>query len=145
MLHYKRNTKKDTGGMIPTRFKTSIDKKKRRPRELDPESKVVAALSKCLTLKSTEDNVQYYIAGDEMYCPSVGVTKSRTDAKKGDQVSYTAKGRFKAGRVIEGGLSFSMIEFSIKFRDSVDEMNLPDLLIEEADMKELDKNAPLKG
>lgn len=127
--------------LIPTRFKQFVERKGRGRGELNQlstESKVIAALNKALAIQSRKDGSNYYVAGDVIWCPDIVVT-----GQQGKQ-SFKATGRFKIGKAGEN-LTFGMMQFAIKFRDSKDEMGLPDLSIEEASVKELAKNAPLKG
>lgn len=144
-INYKRTAQKEPTGMIPTKFKQTIDRKKRRLRDISPEAKVVAALTKCLAVQSKKDKINYYVAGEELYCPDVRVTEGGpTKRGKPPQRSYAAKGRFKMGRASDDGASFTTIQFDIRFRDSADKMGLPDLTIESADMTELGRGTPLK-
>lgn len=128
-------------GMLPTRFKQYVHRKgKRRGKlnKLTPEAKVIAALSKALAIQGKRDKMNYYVDGDKIWCPDI--TTTGEDGKQ----SIKAKGRFRIGKVGEG-LTFGMMSFNIQFRDSKDEMGLPDLVIESASMTELAKNTPLQG
>ena len=144
-FHYKRGQKKEEGGMISTRFKQFIDRKRKKMNVITPQGKVVAALNKCLALQGQQDGNQYYVAGEELYCPNIAVSEGRRVPGKERKDSYAASGRFKLGRITKDGVSFAVLGFNVKFRDDTDEMGLPDIVIEEADMSELDRNTPLKG
>ena len=146
-VNYRRSKEKQPDdGMIPTKFKQIIDKRTKRIRDVSPQAKVVAALTKCLSVQTRSDKINYYVAGDTLYCPNIKVAEGGP-TKKGEipQRSYAAKGRFKMGRATDNGASFVVIQFDVRFRDSVDEMGLPDLTIESADMKELKRGTPLDG
>jgi hypothetical protein len=131
-------------GMIPTKFKRYIVKEEKKLNELSPEAKVVAAITKCLAIQGTKDGSNYYVAGDRLYCPDINVTSGRATGKSTDQrSSYAASGRFKIGKFVQDALSFGVMAFRLRFRDSEDEMGLPDLTIEEADMNELPRSTPL--
>lgn len=56
---------------------------------------------------------------------------------------HRASGRFTIGKIGEN-LTRGVMEFDIKFRDSKDEMGLPDLVIESAKMEELQKRNTIK-
>lgn len=145
-ISYKRSDdKKPANGMIPTKFKQIINKKTRTLRDISPEAKVVAALTKCLAVQTGSDkDMNYYVAGDSLYCPTVNVTSGGpTEKGKTPQRSYAAKGRFKMGRASTNGASFVVIQFDIRFRDSIDTMGLPDLTIESVEMNELKRGTPL--
>lgn len=133
-------------GMIPARFRQFVLKKERRLNNLSPEAKVVAALTKCLAMQGQSDGKNYYVAGDQIYCPIVDVTEG-SPKKPGGMIlnSYSAQGRFKIGKSHGDRLGYGIMEFRLKFRDGEDEMGLPDIVIEEADMSELPRNAPLRG
>jgi hypothetical protein len=133
-------------GMIPTRFKQFVIRKKRRLNTLTPEAKVVAALTKCLAMQGSNDKNSYYIAGEEMFCPEITETEGAPKKPGGEPLrSYAAKGRFKIGKVNGEHLRYGVMEFRIKFRDGENEMGLPDIIIESADMNELSRNASLRG
>lgn len=129
-------------GMIPTRFKRHIVKSEMKLNDLSPEEKVVAVLTKCLAIQGSKDNANYYVSGKEMYCPEVLVTGSGKNVH-GPTASYSASGRFKAGKAEGDHLRYAVMEFSVRFRDGLDELGLPDLAIEEVTINELPKGSPL--
>lgn len=125
---------------IPARFKQYVHRKGRRKgklNQLSPRSKVIAALTKALAMQGKRDSQNYYIHGDSVYCPSITAT--------GDdgRMSVSASGRFTIGKIGEN-LTRGVMAFDIKFRDSKDEMGLPDLVIEVAKMEELPKGSTVK-
>ena len=133
-------------GMIPTRFKQYVVRKKRSLNTLDAPAKIVAAITKCLALQGKGDQKNYYVAGDEMFCPEITQTEGAPKKPGGEpQRSYSARGRFKIGKIDGDRLRYGMMEFNIKFRDGENEMGLPDIIIEKADMNELPRNAPIRG
>ncbi len=126
--------------MIPTRFSQSIDREAGKLNSLKSGEKVVAAITKALSMQGESDGNNYYIDGDQLYCPSVTVLDTDDEEKK----LYSASGRVQVGRVQNGSdVSNMMIEFDIRFQDSEDEMGLPDLHITEATLDEIDRTAPL--
>lgn len=129
--------------MVPTRFRQYVNRRSRRLNEVSPQGKVVAALNKCLAMQGAEDKNNYYVAGNKMYCPTIQSTEAVRDGKKVG--SYSASGRCQVGRLIDDKLSFTVMSFKLRFRDSEDEMGLPDLVIEEASMDDLGRNAPMRG
>ena len=133
-------------GMIPTRFKQYVVKKERKLNKLNASAKVVAAITKCLAMQGSGDKKNYYIAGDQMYCPEITETEGAPKKVGGEpQKSYSARGRFKIGKIDGDKLRYSVMEFDLQFRDGENEMGLPDIIIEKADMKELPRNATLRG
>ena len=141
MINFKKKSTEADPSLIPTRFKQFVDKKKRRLVELSPASKSVAALNKILSKQSVQEGVAYFVAGDYIWLASMNVTRGTKDGQASN--SYTAKGRSKLGRKTKDGTSFEMAEFELRFRDSTDEMGLPDLSIDEASVQLLDRTAPL--
>ena len=142
-VHIRRRKEPTDPAIVPTRFKQYVDRRTRKLNEIAPQGKVVAALNKCLAIQGQQDKSNYYIAGEELYCPKLQVNHRREGKKLVG--SYLATGRCRVGRYISDQLSFTMMSFKLKFRDSSDEMGLPDLIIEEADMSDLGREAPLKG
>jgi len=147
-INVKRGSETKTlaEGMIPTKFKRFLVKKHKRLNILSSEAKVVAAVTRCLAKHSKSTGNTYYINGEEMYCPSITVTEGGPPKQgKLRMDSYAAKGRFKIGKFEGERLRFGVMEFNVRFRDGEDEMGLPDLVIEEVNMKELRRDAPLSG
>lgn len=125
---------------IPTKFKRYVHRKgKRRGKlnELSSSQKLIAALTKALAIQGKRDRQNYYIHGDSVYCKSV--TATGEDGK----MSVSASGRFTIGKVGDN-LTRGTMEFDIKFRDSKDEMGLPDLIIESASMEELPRGSTIQ-
>lgn len=141
MINYKRGADTVSPNLVPTRFKQVVDKKKKKLVEISPSSKVVAALNKMLSKQSAQEGIAYFIVGESIYMASNSVTEGSKDGKPAN--SYSAKGRAKLGRKTSDGTSFEMAEFTLKFRDGTDDMGLPDLIIEEANIQLLDRSAPL--
>lgn len=148
-FRYKKGDKVTDPEIIKTKFKRYVEKKGKRRgtlNELTSEAKVSAAITKALAIQSGTDKANYYVASDELWCPKLEVTPGTMDPKTRRRMgSYKAQGRFKLGKLFGDDLSTSMIDFRITFRDSSDEMGLPDLVIEEATMNELPKGTPLRG
>lgn len=140
-IEIKRGQDKQDPELIPTRFKQFVHRKGKKRGNLNTlskEAKVIAALTIALAIQGKRDKKNYYVAGDTIWCPEI------TETGKTGNCSYKATGRFKIGKVGES-LTFGIMQFSIKFRDSKDEMGLPDLTIEEASIHELNKATPLHG
>lgn len=126
-------------GVIPTRFKRYVHRKGKKRGKLNaltPESKLIAALGKALAIQGKRDKKNYYVEGESIWCPDITVTGE--DGKQ----SVKAKGRFRIGKIAEN-LTFGVMDFDIRFRDSKDPMGLPDIVIEHASMEELPKDASL--
>lgn len=142
-MKFEINRKKESSSdpnSIPTRFKQYVHRKGKRRGKLNlltPRSKVIAALTKALAIQGKRDGQNYYIHGDEVYCPSLTATG------EDGQMSIRASGRFTIGKIGEN-LTRGIMEFDIKFRDSKDEMGLPDLVIESANMEELPRSSTVK-
>lgn len=133
-------------GMIPSKFRQFVVKKEKRLNNLTPEAKVVAALTKCLSIQGGKDKMSYYVSGDSIFCPEITMTEGAPKKPGGPpQNSYSARGRFKIGKSNGSNLTTGVMEFRIKFRDGQDSMGLPDIVIEEADMNELPRSAPLSA
>ena len=144
-MKYKRSSSEGPPELIPTRFAYGVDRQKRQMKDLAPPAKVVAALTKCLAKHSQAEGISFFVSGDNIYCPVINVTPGPTPAKgKYPTNSYSAKGRFQLGRAAKDGASYTMIQFDIAFRDGLDDMGLPDLVIEQANMTDLGRSAPLK-
>lgn len=138
-IHKGDGLEKDQN-LIPTRFKRYVHRKGRRRGELNtltPQAKVIAALTKALAIQGKRDSQNYYIHGTEVYCPRISITGE--DGK----MSVSASGRFVIGKIGEN-LTRETMEFDIKFRDSKDEMGLPDLVIESAKMGQLPRGSTMK-
>jgi hypothetical protein len=143
---FKKGDKLKDPEMIKAKFKRYVDKKKKALNELSSEAKVVAAITKALAMQGEGDKANYYIASEELWCPRLEVTPGNINSKTKQRLnSYRARGRFKVGKLINEELSMGVIDFNISFRDSEDEMGLPDLVIEEASMDELSKSTPVRG
>ena len=127
------------GKMIPTRFTQSIDKDAGKLNNLSSAAKVVAALSKALSMQGKRDGNNYYIDGDELYCPRIVELEGGGNAPD----SYQAQGRFLAGCIDGDEVSNLVLEFDIRFEDADDEMGLPDLRVTGATIEALEKSAPL--
>jgi len=137
-LKFKKGDKPSVDkSIVPTRFKRHPVGRTGKLNELTPEQKVVAALTKCLAAHGASSGNNYYLSGEEMCCREMSVT--------GDpgKSSYVARGRFKIGKLEDGVLRHGVASFDIQFRDSEDELGLPDLTIERVDMTELPRNSPL--
>lgn len=137
---HKGDDSKNDPNAISTRFKRYVHRKGKRKGKLNtltPRAKVVAALTKALAIQGKRDRQNYYIHGDDIYCPSI--TATGEDGK----MSVKASGRFTIGKIGEN-LTREIMAFDIKFRDSNDEMGLPDLVIESAKMEELPRGSTTK-
>jgi len=130
--------------VIPATVEFKIDKKKKALRTLSAEHKMLCALRKVLADLSDQssDGCRYYIANDKVQLISNPVT---TNGKPGERQSYRAAGRFKAGVCLSNGAMVTkFLEFSINYRDIVDDRGLADIeYFDPTTIDVLSKNTPV--
>ena len=114
--------------VIPATVKFKHNRKKGIVDPLSSQEKMLCALRKCLTEMSNKDpeGRRYYIAGNKV---QVTVAPVESPAKDGEGRSYRASGRCRLGVChAEGHHTTKFIEFSISYRDQIDEHGMSDVV-----------------
>lgn len=136
--------KASTTNVIPATVKHRIDKKAQKLAALTPSEKMICALRKALVKMSdgSEEGCRYYIANNKV---QLMVAPSATGGKDGEAKTYSAKGRCKVGVIHAGGHSSTkVIEFSITFRDVLDDRGLADVeFVDPTMIDELPRGTPI--
>jgi hypothetical protein len=132
-----------TATVIPATVNHRLNKKDRKLDELAPQEKMICALRKALVkLSDGSDGCRYFIANNQVMLISAPTASS---VKPGQARTYTAKGRCRLGVCHpEGHASSRVIEFSITFRDVMDDRGLADVeYIDPTTIDELPRGTPL--
>jgi hypothetical protein len=141
---FSATKKAPTTGIIPATVNHRIDKKEARLADLTSNEKMLCALRKALTKMSDAhpDGCRYFIANNKVQLLS---PPSATAGKAGEARTYSARGRCKLGVCHPGGHSSSMmIEFSLSFRDVIDDRGLADVdFIDPTVIDELPRGTPV--
>jgi hypothetical protein len=126
--------------LISTTVTRKLNRRKGELNKLSRDEKLLCALRKALSSKSGAD-ASYYIVDEGVYVTRRG---GGVPARSGEAVSYTASGRFKMGAIQEEKVAFSMVEFNLTYRDTVDEHGMLDIEFSEpSTIKELPGRASL--
>lgn len=113
--------------LIPATVKRRVDRRAGKLNELNRDEKMLCALRKALSSKSGLEemkNARYFISSENVYVMSRG---GGAQAKEGELSTYTASGRFKMGIIYPKSTAYRMAQFSITYRDTVDDRGLPDV------------------
>jgi hypothetical protein len=132
-----------TATVIPATVNHQLSKQDRKLKELSAEEKMVCALRKALVkLSDGGEGCRYFIANNKVQLISAPTASA---AKAGQARTYTAKGRCRLGVCHpEGHASSKLIEFSITFRDVMDDRGLADVeYIDPTTIDELPRGTPL--
>lgn len=136
--------KAPTTNVIPATVKHRLDKKAQRIAILTPNEKMICALRKALSKMSdaSDAGCRYYIANNKI---QLLAAPSAAAGKEGEAKTYSAKGRCKVGICHPGGHSSSkVIEFSLTFRDVLDDRGLADVeFIDPTTIDELTRGTPI--
>jgi len=142
---FEANKKPAQSDTIPATVRFTIDKKKRMMKALTPEGKMLCALRKALAKMSDGEphGCRFYIDNNEVQIlrPPTG-----SGGRAGEAQSFTASGRCKLGVCHpEGHKSSKVIEFSISFRDTKDELGLDDVeFFDPTTIDELPRNTQIR-
>jgi len=130
--------------VIPSTIRFKLNKKKGLLDPLQPHEKMLCALRKALADMSDGDQrgCRYFIANGKVQMLKMPTT---TAGKKGEAQSYNARGRCRVGVCHPDDKSSSIIvEFSISYRDIVDDRGLADVeYFDPTTIDMLPKNTPL--
>jgi len=130
--------------LISTRIPRNVDKRKGKLNALTADNKMRSAIGKALSMKSgldDPDGASYFISGDKMYVTARG---GGVQTKKGEKTTYSASGRFILGKAFKDHVCYFTAEFSITFRDTVDDLGLPDVaVVEPTTIDILPKGTPI--
>lgn len=120
------NAKKKPSGssVIPATVRFKHNKKKGSIDPLSPQEKMLCALRKVLGDMSSGGG-RWFIMGNKVKLTQVPTT---TEGKPGGPQSYRAAGRCKVGVAQGKSLVTKYIEFSISYRDVVDDRGLADVV-----------------
>lgn len=132
-----------TTSIISATVKFKHNKAKGLIEDLAPQEKMLCALRKVLASMSNNnsDGCRYYIANNKVQLLEA---PSSSPGKKGEARTYKASGRCKVGVAHKEGHTTTMfVEFSISYRDVVDDRGLAD--IEYFDPTSIDKIARRGG
>ena len=130
--------------LVPTSVTFKIDRKTRRMTTLPPNEKMIVALRKVLSTMSNRDTngCRYYLDGK-----SVQVIRpvTTTSGRPGEAQNYRAAGRCKVGVCHpQGHKSSIMIQFTLSFKDVLDDRGLPDVMFfDPTSIDELPRDTPL--
>lgn len=117
------NKTADVPGVISTGVSFKVDPKTKIMRKQPVHQRLVCALRKILADMSekADNGCRYFILGDK-----IQILSEPTDAQGGEMMR--AGGRFRLGVCHrEGHMSRKVIEFKVTFRDTRNDMNLPDV------------------
>jgi len=130
--------------VIPATVNHRLDKKEQRVATLNPNEKMICALRKALTKMSDghEDGCRYFIANNKIQLLS---PPTSSGGRAGEAQTYSARGRCRLGVCHPGGHSSSVnVEFTLTFRDVVDDRGLADVeFIDPTVIDELPRGTPV--
>lgn len=136
--------KAPTSNVIPATVRHRLDKRAEKLAELTPNEKMICALRKALVKLSDGDDAgcRYFIANNKI---QVIQAPSSTAGKAGEAKTYFAKGRCKVGITHSAGHSSSkIIEFTLTFRDVLDDRGLADVeFMDPTTIDELPRGTPI--
>lgn len=141
---FNTQSKPPPSTVIPATVKFVHNKKKGMIEPLKPQEKMLCALRKCLAVMSDKspDKTRYYIAGNKIQLLQ---EPTESPAKEGEGRSYRASGRCRLGVCHPAGHhTTKYIEFSISYRDIVDDRGLADVqYFDPTTIDELERNGPV--
>jgi hypothetical protein len=141
-LFNSQSPKKSTT-VIPATVSFKIDKKAKGMKPLTSLDKMKCALRKVLADLSDKNphGCRYYIANNKI---QLSRAPDPAIPKPGEGKTYKAAGRFKAGVCHpKGNMTTQFLEFSITFKDVVDDRGLPDVrYVDPTTVDVLAKNSP---
>jgi len=136
--------KAPTSNIIPATVNHRLDRKAKRVATLTPNEKMICALRKALTKMSDghPSGCRYFIANNKI---QVLTQPSSTGGKAGEAQTYEASGRCRLGVCHPNGHSSTVnIEFSLRFRDVVDDRGLADVeFLDPTVIDELPRGTPI--
>ena len=129
---------------LPATVSFSIDKKRRALRQQSPYEKMLCVFRKILAEMSDadENRCRYYIANNKVQVLRMpSAPAGRTDQPG----TYQGAGRAKLGVLHpKGHTSTKYVEFSISFKDTVDERGLPDVVyVDPTTIDEIKRGSPI--
>jgi hypothetical protein len=141
---FSATKKAPTSNVIPATVRHRVDKKAEKLADLTPNEKMICALRKALTKlsDSSSDGCRYYIANNKIQLLSA---PSMSAGRAGEAKTYSAKGRCKVGVMHRAGHASSIvIEFTITFRDVLDDRGLADVeFVDPTTIDELPRGTPI--
>lgn len=124
---FSSSATKPKGNIVPSTVGFKLNRKAGRLDPLSPTDKMKCAVRKILVKMSDADDhgCRYFIDGNKI---EVLTAPQAQPVREGELQTYRARGRCKVGVCHpEGHKSIKLIEFSVSFRDSVDELGLADV------------------
>lgn len=126
--------------MIPATVRFRHNKKKGMIEPLAPQEKMLCALRKVFAHMSDKDT-RWCIVGNKVQVLSAPTT---TEGKPKGPQSYRASGRCKVALMRSDGMTTKLIEFSISYKDIVDDRGLADVVyFEPTTVDEVPRTSPI--
>lgn len=140
---FNANKAAPPANIIPATVKFEHDKKAGIIKQMNSQQKMLCALRKCLAKMSDSNPAgRYYIAGNKVELLSAPTT---TAGKAGEPQSYRASGRCRVRQAHGAGhVTTLFIEFTISYRDKVDDRGLPDVeVMDPTTIDQLDRSTAI--
>jgi hypothetical protein len=126
--------------MIPATVRFRHNKKKGLIEPLGAQEKMLCALRKVFADMSNKDE-RWCIVGNQVQI--LGAPTTTEGKPKGPQ-SYRASGRCKVAIMRSDGMTSKLIEFSISYKDVVDDRGLADVIyFDPTTVDEVPRNSPI--